>query len=111
MLLCDPNRFNINCNTIRCFYGKSHAEYLYEYGNQFWKKYKDNRKLLIEVTNEGHEGTLESLKYIDDILYNFLNSLFNDNLLKESSIFLLSDHGDGMPSIYYMHDFYQIEGF
>ena len=40
----------------------------------------------------------------------FLNNLFNDNLFKDSSIFILSDHGVTMPSIYYLYDFYQIEG-
>ena len=36
-------------------------------------------------------------------------NLFNDNLLKDSSLFLLSDHGVSMPSIYYAFDFYPIE--
>ena len=49
------------------------------------------------------------MKYNDDIIYNFLNNLYNDNLLKDSSIFLLSDHGVGMPSIYYFNLFYQLE--
>ena len=31
------------------------------------------------------------------------------NLLKDTTIFLLSDHGCGMPSIYFLYDFYQIE--
>ena len=68
-----------------------------------------SRKFLNIITNDGHEGTLELLKYIDDIIYNFLNNLFIDNLFKDSSIFLLSDHGVGMPSIYYLNKFYDIE--
>ena len=90
-------------------YGKKVNEHLYEYGDQFWRKYKENRKFLNIVTNDGHEGTLEVLKYIDDVIYNFLNNLFNENLLSDSTIFLLSDHGVGMPSIYYFYDFYQLE--
>ena len=50
----------------------------------------------------------ELQKYLN-ILYNFLNTLFNDNLLKDSTIFLLSDHGCHMPSAYYLNEFYQIE--
>ena len=46
---------------------------------------------------------LEALKYIDDIIFNFLNNLYKDNYLKDSSIFLLSDHGVGMPSFYYFY--------
>lgn len=108
-LICDPNCSRLNKNTIRCLYGKHKSEYLYEYANQFWRKYKDNRKFLNIMANDGHEGTLEALKYADDIIYNFLINLYNDNLFKDSSIFLLSDHGVAMPSIYYLNDFYKIE--
>ena len=69
----------------------------------------NNRKFMAIITNDGHEGTLEVLKYIDDILYNFLNKLYNNNLFKNSIIFLLSDHGTGAPSPYYINEFYQIE--
>ena len=109
MALCDPNKIHANQFTVKCLYGKNQGAYLYEYGNQFWRKYKDNRKFLTIITNDGHEGSLESLKYIDGIIYNHLNSLYNDNLLKDSSIFLLSDHGVGMPSIYSLYEFYSIE--
>ena len=80
-IICDPNRENININTIRCLYGKQTIEHLYEYGEQFWRKYKDNRKFLSIVSNDGHEGTLEVLKYSDNVIFNFLNNLFNENLL------------------------------
>ena len=108
-LLCDPNNDHINLNTIRCLYGKQNFEHLYEYTYQFWVKYKDNRKYASIITNNGHEGTLTVLKYADNIIYNFLNKLFNENLLKDSSVFLISDHGASMPSIYYLYDFYSIE--
>ena len=108
-IICDPNTDHYNSNTIRCLYQKQVIEHLYEYSNQFWRKYKDNRKFLLIVSNDGHEGTLEVLKYVDNIIFTFLNKLFNDNLLKDSSIFLLSDHGVGMPSIYYPYDFYRLE--
>ena len=52
---------------------------------------------------------MEILKYIDSIICDYLNSLFNDNLFKDSSIFLLSDHGVGIQSIYYAFEFYTIE--
>ena len=108
-LICDPNSEHYNTNTIRCLYGKMINQHLFEYGNQFWRIYKDNRKFLSIITNDGHEGTLEVLKYSDDVIYNFLNKLFNDNLLSDTTVFLLSDHGVGMPSIYYFYNFYQIE--
>ena len=108
-IMCDPNRENININTIRCLYGKQSIMHLYEYGEQFWRKYKNNRRFLTIVSNDGHEGTLEVLKYADNVIFNFLNNLFNKNLLKDSSIILVSDHGVGMPSIYYPYDFYRLE--
>ena len=107
--LCDPNNKNINVNTIRCLYGKNNYEHLLEYTNQFWRKYQNNRKYSIIIGNQGHEGTLTVIKHSDDLIYNFLNNLFEDNLLKETTIFLLSDHGVGMPSIYFTSQFYQME--
>ena len=65
----------------------------------------------IITSNDGHEGTLEVLKYLDDTLFTFLNNLFNDNLLKETTVFLLSDHGTAMPSPYYITHFFYIERF
>ena len=109
LLLCDPNAADLNSVTIRCLYGKLNCYYLYEYIDQFWRKYKNNRKFAMISLNDAHEGTLEIIKYDDHIIYNFLNSLFEDNLLKDTSIFLMSDHGSGMPSIYYLSDFYKTE--
>ena len=108
-LLCDPNRKHINSITKRCLYEKTDIDYQYEYGLQFWKLYKNNRKFLMIVSNDGHEGTLEVIKYDDDVVFNFLNSLYKDNLLEETTILLLSDHGCPMPSIYYFNDFFQRE--
>ena len=109
MLICDPNMKSVHSHTKRCLYNKISTDYAYEYGYQFWKKYNQNRKFLSIITNDGHEGTLEVLKYIDNILFKYLNKLFNDNLFKNSAIFLLSDHGTAAPSPYYLNNFYQIE--
>ena len=107
LLLCDPNVDDLNSATKRCLYGQINSYHLYEYINQFWRKYQNNRKYSLIVVNDGHEGTLELVKYTDDIIYNFLNSLYKDNLLKDTSIFLLSDHGCDMPSGYYIYQFYR----
>jgi len=107
--LCDPNNSHININTIRCLYGKHNIEYLIEYTQQFWEKYGNNRKYSIIMDNHGHDGTLTVIKYIDEIIANFLKKLFSNNLLKDTIVFLLSDHGVAMPSIYYSTNFYQYE--
>ena len=108
-ILCDPNLINLLSNLKRCLYNNVLTFYLLEYGNQFWRKYESNRKFFLMTIDEGHEPTLETLKYSDDIIFNFLNNLYNDNLLKETTIFLLSDHGVTIPSPYYFCNFYYIE--
>ena len=82
---------------------------VFSYSEQFWRKYKNNRKFSNIIIDGAHESTMEVLKYYDDIIYNYLISLFNDNLFKDTSIILLSDHGAGVQSIYYIFDFYQYE--
>ena len=72
-IICDPNKENNNIHSIHFLYGKQNTEHLLEYGNQFWRKYKNNRKFFLFVSNDGHEGTLEVVKYDDNILFNFLN--------------------------------------
>ena len=109
LLLCGPNVPRYHRPTIKCLYGKNEASYLFDYSEQFWRKYQNNRKFSNIILDGAHEGTMEVLKYYDDIIYNYLISLFNDNLFKDSSIFLLSDHGVGLQSIYYMFDFYLFE--
>jgi len=108
-LICDINRKHTNSMIKRCLYDKINIEYQLEYGYQFWVKYKKNRKFLLIVNNDGHEGTLEVLKYSDKYLYTFLNNLFEENLLKDSTILILSDHGCPMPSVYYFSNFYYYE--
>ena len=108
-VICDPNNGDINSNTIRCLYNKQNFEHMIDYSEQFWRKYSKNRKFSLISSNYGHEGTLNVIKYIDNYIADFLNRLYNDNLLKDSSIILISDHGVGMPSIYYLFDFYNIE--
>jgi len=109
-ILCDPNEENIDTQSIRCLYGKLDIEHLLNYSEQFWRKYTENRKFSLIVSNFAHEGTLQVIKYVDRFISSFLLNLFNDNLLRNTTIFLISDHGATMPSLYYFHSFYRIEG-
>ena len=61
------------------------------------------------LTNFSLSSYIEILKYMDDVLYNYFNNLFEENLLKDTSVFLLSDYGTGITSIYLLDDFFQIE--
>ncbi len=111
MLICDPNMKHVFSSSKRCLYNKITASYALEYGEQFWKKYSENRKYLSINLEDGHEGTMEVLKYADNIIYNFFQNLYENNLLKSTSIFLISDHGTHSPSPYYTTEFYHIERF
>ena len=61
------------------------------------------------LTNFSLSSYIEILKYMDDVLYNYFNNLFEENLLKDTSVFLLNDYGTGITSIYLLDDFFQIE--
>ena len=106
--VCNPNLPHI-FSELKCFHGKLYLEHMFEYMNQFWRKYKNNRKFSLLLTNFAHASSIEILKYMDDIVYEYLNRLFEENLLKDTSVFLLSDHGAGLPTVYFLNDFYQIE--
>ena len=108
-ILCDPNQEHVNLRRIRCLYGKNDIEHLLNYSEQFWRKYAENRKFSLIVSNYGHEGTLKVVKYADKFISKFLWNLFNDNLLKSTTVFLVSDHGTVMPSIYFIDKFYRLE--
>ena len=109
MLLCDPNAPRYSKAIRKCLYGKDDVGFLFDYSEQFWRKYKNNRKFSTLIIDSAHEETGEVLKYLDDVIFNYLNSLYNDNLFKDSSIFLLSDHGLGIQSMFYILEFYKIE--
>ena len=102
MTICDPNQEHWNNMEKRCLYGKINSEHLFEYGNQFWRKDNKNRKFLTMISNDGHEGTLQEIKYTDEIIFNFLFTLFNESLIDKTSILLISDHGESLPSFYYI---------
>ena len=109
MLLCDPNSPRYTKPIRKCMYGKDDVGFLLDYSEQFWRKYQSNRKFSLIIINSAHEETMEVMKYVDNIISNYLYSLYNDNLFKDSSIFLVSDHGVGIQSLYYAFEFYSIE--
>ena len=107
-VMCDPN-YKIRYSEFKCFYEQYYFEHMLEYMSQFWRKYKNNRKYSIILTNFAHRSSIEILKNMDNYIYEYFNNLFKDNLLKDTSIFLLSDHGLGIPSIYYLNEFFKYE--
>lgn len=57
-------------------------------------------KLLVYILMMLHEGTFQQIKYIDNSLHNFLIEILTKYFDDKSIIFLMSDHGNGMPGIY-----------
>jgi hypothetical protein len=103
-MFCDENffdyRYPINKGVAsvlkRCLYGKYGFEYMIEYAKQFWKLYPDNKKFFRIHFNEGHEGSMELVTYLADPLFEFVKYFFDNNLLDDTFMFIVSDHGNHM---------------
>ena len=103
-LFCDQNFFDpeypltkgVASVLKRCLYGKYAFEYMIDYTQQFWKLYPDNKKFFRIHFNEGHEGTMELVTYLADPLFEFIKYFFDNKLLDDTFMFILSDHGNHM---------------
>jgi hypothetical protein len=103
-LFCDQNFFDpeypltkgVASVLKRCLYGKYAFEYMIDYTEQFWKMYPDNKKFFRIHFNEGHEGTMELVTYLADPLFEFIKYFFDNKLLDDTFMFILSDHGNHM---------------
>lgn len=106
-LSCDPN-FNQADNPYtpflgpysvrrRCLHGKDIHDYQLEYGFKFWEAYKDLPKVLRIDFIDAHEGSMEVVKYLDDKLEKFLNDLETNDMLEDTVLLFMADHGNNMP--------------
>ena len=103
-LYCDQNFFDpeypltkgVASILKRCLYGKNGFEYMIDYTKQFWNLYPDNKKFFRIHFNEGHEGTMELVTYLADPLFEFVKYFFDNNLLDDTFMFIVSDHGNHM---------------
>ncbi len=107
---CDPNFYSKEkvysmvdgpyCYRRKCLYGRQTYEYSVEYANQFFNAYKDQAKMFRLGNIDAHEGTGESVKYVEDDMIKFLNDFQANGHLKDTMIFFFSDHGYTMPGIH-----------
>ena len=105
---CEPNvykpgygLFNGDNSVFRkCLYGKESFDYALEYGKKFWKAYKGNKRFLRIVCTYSHEYSYEKAKYTDNSLHDFLKELFENDQLKNTTIFIAADHGFQLMGIY-----------
>ena len=102
VMSCDPNYFNKKEFTVyeRCLYGKPISEYMINYAQQFWEKYKENKKYFRMSFNYGNEPTGNVIKYLDEPLYNMLWGLYNHGQLKNTAVIILSEQGNKNGGLY-----------
>ena len=98
-IFCDSH-FRETALKRNCYYGKDSFDYLVEFCSKFLELYKNERKIVSLFSNDAHEGTFQQIKYIDNSLHNFLIEILTKYFDDKSIIFLMSDHGNGMPGIY-----------
>ena len=98
-IFCDSH-FRETALKRNCYYGKDSCDYLFEFCSKFLELYKNERKIVSLYSNDAHEGTFQQIKYIDNSLHNYLIEILTKYFDEKSIIFLMSDHGNGMPGIY-----------
>ena len=84
----------------RCLYGKDTNFWQFNYGKEFWKSYKNEKKFLRLGFQDGHEGSGEIVKYLDDNLFDFLNFIENEGEIDKTAFLFHSDHGLNMPGFF-----------
>lgn len=107
---CDPNFYAKEkvysmidgpyCYRKKCLYGKQTYEYSVDYSLQFFEAYKNYGKMFRIGNIDAHEGTGESIKYVEDDMLKFLDSFEKNGHLNDSIIIFFSDHGYTMPGIH-----------
>ena len=83
----------------KCLYDEQTSKYLRDYFLDFCKKYKNERKYFSAIFTDGHEGTLEVVKYIDNDVHDLILELLTKYFDDKSVIFIISDHGAHIPGI------------
>jgi hypothetical protein len=111
-MFCDPN-YNPPNNRVslfkglfsmmrRCLYNKETFEWVFEFGYKFLEAYKNERKFLRLGFIDGHEGTMEAIKYLDKHLYKFLQFYIQNYFSNSTAIIIASDHGENMISVHHL---------
>ena len=86
----------------KCLFGKDLSEYSLEYLKTFWNVYKNQNKMFLYQSIEGHEPTGELIGHYDELYYQFLNDFYSKGLLKDTVIILFSDHGQHLNGPFYI---------
>ena len=84
----------------KCLYGRDSFDYNFEYILQFLESYKDERKFFRITIADGHEGTTEVIKFVDQSFSTFLLKILKNYFDDKTAIIIFSDHGPHMPGPY-----------
>merc|ERR1712032_68076 len=78
-------------------YGKDSGWYQLEYAKQFFDTYKEQNKVYRMIFSDAHEGTLEVVKYLDDMIHDFFEYMLVNGHIENSILLVMSDHGISLP--------------
>lgn len=106
-LFCDPNYLNPENRftlwngayspRIKCLYEQPTFSYVVNYTNQFWEKYKGEKKFFKAGNINAHEGTDEVIKYDDDIYVKFFEEFEQKGNFENTLVIVFSDHDSSQP--------------
>lgn len=66
---------------------------MFEYINQFWEAYPENRKLFRTHFSNAHEHLGELVTYFDNDLLSFLKTFYEKGYLEDTYLIFAADHG------------------
>ena len=108
-MFCDPNYYGednpytpfLGAYSMkrRCLHGKDTSQHVIDYTELFWRTYKDEAKAFRMAFLDAHEGTGEIVKYLDDKLVDFFTRMESENLLDDTVVLFMADHGMNMPGV------------
>lgn len=106
-LFCDPNYLNPENRftlwngayspRIKCLYEQPTFSYVVNYTNQFWEKYKGEKKFFRAGNINAHEGTDEVIKYDDDLFVKFFEEFELNGNFENTMVIIFSDHDSSQP--------------
>lgn len=95
------------CMARKCLWGKDTVSYVTDYVKQMFDKYPNNNKFFLASLVDSHEGSGETVKYIEDDLLDLLNYLDKNNHLEDTFVTIMGDHGFFMPGTLYQYMYFK----
>lgn len=78
---------------VDCVDGRPTAQLFLDTLIHFWRKYRDHKHFSVNINASPSHDKPELLYILDDLYLQFLETADNENLLKNTVLLLMSDHG------------------